>query len=230
LTTWASFEFQRPDEGKAFSSADNGAIHLALIQTIGFVDQQKCFNMYHDLRARVDNLKPYYKFVGCARWLLGPGRRWEIKGDISGVITIHNRFHGWALDGYTVDYTFSRTESPPFHHGIKDQDNVKKWYTPIDCEVHVVRVGYHEETPSELYQRMYHAEEHFAILDRHKDHDSRDIPRWNLLHCIGTWSCYPLKDEETPEERGYEFIKPYEQWDDPGSVILPVRTHPRTID
>ena len=60
-------------------STDNGAIHLALmIWFIGMNDTRvmECTSLYYKLKDEVTNLDPYWKFVYCARKVLGMGE-WE---------------------------------------------------------------------------------------------------------------------------------------------------------
>lgn len=89
----------------AFHSSDNGAIHLVLLQVIGFYSTHDCFDLYHTLNAPTSNLQPYFKFVSCTRYLQGPSRRWRVRqGAVAGTITVWNRWHGWAIDGFMVHH------------------------------------------------------------------------------------------------------------------------------
>ena len=107
LQQWADYDFQMPP---GFSSADNGAIHMAMLQAIGIMDM-KCMNEYHKLTALVNDLKPYFHFVACTRRVLGPSRRWIVQNSLnpvsplSGSITILNRYHGFCIDGFIVGQT-----------------------------------------------------------------------------------------------------------------------------
>ena len=104
LQLWSDFQYQKPP---GFSSGDNGAIHLALLQAIGHVDPT-CVREYQSLTASVDNLQPYFHFVRCTRIALGPSRRWVVENSIgidsplSGSLTVLNRYHGFCVDGFIV--------------------------------------------------------------------------------------------------------------------------------
>ena len=74
LRMWADLEYSQP---KGFSSADNGAIHVALMKWFQGVKNDskasQCIKDYQELKEDVMNLKPYNKFVNCARTALGLG-------------------------------------------------------------------------------------------------------------------------------------------------------------
>ena len=75
LRTWADYGFVIP---KGFSSADNGAIHLVLLQALG-IPAPACVRAYESLVALSDDLRSYFEFVGCTRRAMGPAsRRWEV--------------------------------------------------------------------------------------------------------------------------------------------------------
>ena len=71
LHKWANLEYGQP---KGFSSADNGAIHVALMAWFKGAENSKameCMDQYNNLEANVTNLVPYNDFVNCARVALG---------------------------------------------------------------------------------------------------------------------------------------------------------------
>ena len=68
LRRWANYEFSRPP---GFSSADNGAIHVALLEYFGLA--RKCVKRFYKLTADAMDLHPYFSFVSCARHALGMG-------------------------------------------------------------------------------------------------------------------------------------------------------------
>ena len=73
LKAWADLEFDKP---KGFSSADNGAIHVALMKWFKGINDTKsneCIADYKSLEADVLNLNPYYNFLNCTRGALGIG-------------------------------------------------------------------------------------------------------------------------------------------------------------
>ena len=55
LKMWAELEFSEPI---GFNSADNGAIHIALLKQ--FDIGNKCIEQYSGLNTTVDNLKPFF--------------------------------------------------------------------------------------------------------------------------------------------------------------------------
>ena len=70
LRGWATWARRIP---RGFSSADNGAIHLHLIQMLGLEESGgKCHQQYNNLVDGVNNLDPYFAFVQCCRDVLGP--------------------------------------------------------------------------------------------------------------------------------------------------------------
>ena len=68
LKMWAELEFSEPI---GFNSADNGAIHIALLKQ--FDIGNKCIEQYNGLNTTVDNLKPFFIVIHCARQALGMG-------------------------------------------------------------------------------------------------------------------------------------------------------------
>ena len=87
LKMWADLEFLAP---KGFSSSDNGAIHVALMKWFIGINKtrvKQCISIYNALEDpleepfKVSNLKPYWKFVNCARRTLGMGE-WEGAYDV----------------------------------------------------------------------------------------------------------------------------------------------------
>ncbi|CAD7957403.1 unnamed protein product [Amoebophrya sp. A120] len=83
LRQWAAWEFHRPENGAAFSSADNGAIHVAVPEALG-IPASRCETAFNNLHARVDNLSPYAKVIGCVREHLGMGSAAAPKSDAVG--------------------------------------------------------------------------------------------------------------------------------------------------
>merc|ERR1712242_645051 len=60
-----------------YSSYDNGALHLLLIQKFKLAGSEKCAKLYNELNVPMEswsqgyNLSQYWEFVGCAHKLLG---------------------------------------------------------------------------------------------------------------------------------------------------------------
>ncbi|CAE7781001.1 unnamed protein product [Symbiodinium sp. CCMP2592] len=64
LMRWAKYYDRRP---KGFSSADNGAIQLVVMETLRVEGFDTCFNMYENLTSSVSNLQPYWDYVHCTK-------------------------------------------------------------------------------------------------------------------------------------------------------------------
>ncbi|CAD7942655.1 unnamed protein product [Amoebophrya sp. A120] len=69
LRQWASWEQERP---QGYSSADNGAIHLAVPEALG-IPMSHCQEKFATLTAYVSNLTPYANVLKCVREHLGMG-------------------------------------------------------------------------------------------------------------------------------------------------------------
>lgn len=130
LQHWASYEYIVP---RGFSSADNGAIHLALLHALAIQGRQRCRDLYCRLEADVTDLEPYYHFVACTKRLLGPARTYHAyepthvrkkendSKNPAGTIVIFPRLFGFAVDARVHGYTKLRNLHP-LHHGIKSDD------------------------------------------------------------------------------------------------------------
>ena len=101
LLRWSTFEFHAPKD--SFTSSDNGALHLVLLEYLQLEDSKHCFDIYHSLPKMSKYaskpfgwLSPYYDFVACCREKLGPGRRWLVQKEQKGVITVLNRYRFFA--------------------------------------------------------------------------------------------------------------------------------------
>ena len=69
---WADYEAERPP---GFSSADNRAIHLHLVRTLGLehLKSGACAQLCYNLTAPITNLETYFEYVGCTRQLVKEG-------------------------------------------------------------------------------------------------------------------------------------------------------------
>jgi hypothetical protein len=143
LRKWANYEFGRPP---GFSSADNGAIHVALLDY--FHLGKNCVVDFYKLTADVTNLHPFFAFVSCARHALGMGSFED--GEYLGMgkflgnneefrkngvvlvkseglsVEIYPRGHGWMQDFMFGNPSQLKVKSlrehravPVFLHGIK---------------------------------------------------------------------------------------------------------------
>ena len=120
LMRWADYEAEIPP---GFSSADNGAIHLHLVRTLGFepLKISACAQMYYNLTSDVTNLGPYFDFVGCTRQLVKAGT--YVSEDQALSIRIMKKETAWVVDrhkdGYGEDGHGPGGVGTVFHHGVK---------------------------------------------------------------------------------------------------------------
>lgn len=122
LMGWASWESKRPP---GFSSADNGALHVHLLEVLGLDDSfRRCNKLYMNLTADVMNLNPYFEYIECARTQT-PAGVYKSKGDNSLSIRIIPKGQAWVVDGVYDPDSLSNMEAPVFHHGVKLEGNRK---------------------------------------------------------------------------------------------------------
>lgn len=123
LYTWARYAVYQPP---GFSSADNGAIHLAIITEIGFKDTRNCWLLYLNLihgQEHKDWWSDYFRYIACTRELLGPPRHWKTSG---AKILILPARRAWVIDFYSLSN--NTNDFYPWAHGVK---NFEKIYTGI---------------------------------------------------------------------------------------------------
>ena len=188
LAQWADFGFRQP---VGFSSADNGALHLLLLEVLRLKKQQVCHQLYYNLKASVNDLVPYYSFVACTRRVLGPSRRWEVVvlGVGSGHITILNRFHGWAVDWNRLHVS----SVIPFAHGVKNASTIDSLnFDVAKCKI--------KKKPSSLRVAGAAALRSEKAVAQLKLFPFRLVPRWPIAHCLGNFSCRPLEDDEEDQK------------------------------
>lgn len=145
LRGWANHEFSRPP---GYSSYDNGAIHVALLEYFGL--GRECVKEFQNLTANAKNLHPYFSFVSCARHELGMGSFED--GEYLGMgkflgnneefrkngavlvkrgglsVKIYPRGYGWMQDFSYGNPIQLKTQSlkekrtvPVFMHGVKKE-------------------------------------------------------------------------------------------------------------
>lgn len=119
LMEWAAYEQRRPP---GFSSADNGAIHLHLLRSLGFEEAKTngaCEKMYNNLTEPVTNMDPYWAYVACTRKKTQPGT--YTSSELS--VRILKRDTAWVMDGafdmYGREGHGPAGVGPIFHHGVK---------------------------------------------------------------------------------------------------------------
>ncbi|CAK0871263.1 unnamed protein product, partial [Prorocentrum cordatum] len=123
LRRWAWYNTVMPRGG--FSSSDNGAIHLLVMETVQVEGYDRCFNLYRKLDRGVNDLSKYWEFVKCTHGAIGPPRAWQMK---SGSLIVWPRLQFFVVDGMFVNKLASDDIGPVMHHGIKDAKDVTTHY------------------------------------------------------------------------------------------------------
>lgn len=122
LRTWAGYENQKPVKG-GYSSADNGALHLHLLRSMGLelkFPPGKCADLWTNLSERVTNLTQYWAYVTCTREHLPEDTHLE-----NGALSVRILSKGTAfvidynMDTYGIDGSGLAGGGPVFHHGVK---------------------------------------------------------------------------------------------------------------
>lgn len=123
LRGWAKYEFFPPP---GFSSADNGALHIHLLRSLGieeFKKQGKCGRMYANLQKGVNDLSDYWDYVHCSRETLVTDEHNKSenstysKGDFS--LRLLPRKTGFVVDTNHDNVERFDKHGPVFHHGVK---------------------------------------------------------------------------------------------------------------
>lgn len=177
LMAWAERMYNTP---KGYSSADNGALHLHVIETLGLRGAQTCADLYYHLVAEVTHLKPYYEFVHCTLNLLGPPRKWRISG--GGSLLIWPKFHFFVADGYLFENHASSVAGPIFHHGYK----ARAW------EPSAVHLTYYED----LGRCKLNVGRHWDAK-RFGEKAAQHVPS-ELRQCTSKFECKTLGNEDSP--------------------------------
>jgi len=137
LHHWAHLRSRKPP---GFSSADNGALHVMLVNVLELEGAQHVNELYGNLTASVDNLEPYWNFIRSAKNALGPPRSWRLDSTSFGhrhcrgfwsspcILTIWPRMQFFVDDGVYLGKKASSLAGPVMHHGIKDANDVQGHY------------------------------------------------------------------------------------------------------
>merc|ERR1712232_122668 len=143
LRNWAKYNFEMP---RGFSSSDNGAIHLVVMETMRLHGVDKCRKLYKALDRPVSELDKYWAFVKCTTDALGPPRKWQMR---NGTLTVWPRLQFYVSDGVYWDKWASDAVGPVMHHGIKDgKDVVQHYFEYVDrCHFNFAKV---QKEPEEL--------------------------------------------------------------------------------
>lgn len=212
---WVTYEKIMPP---GFSSTDNGAIHLAILDVLGIQGRELCRDLYRNLSADVTDLGPYYEFVACTKALLGPprtyttrltahddlitpaevGRRNESDDGqkVVGKVVIFPRFFGFVVDAMVYGISGTRNLHP-FHHGLKNA-NWKDSYLDTDargrnsgCRTFTENSTISDEEMGSIIRQS----DHFVLGCR--EGPFARVPRWGHLDegCYARLWCGPLEEE-----------------------------------
>eukprot|EP00747_Dinoflagellata_sp_TGD_P145598 gnl/TRDRNA2_/TRDRNA2_176603_c1_seq13.p1 gnl/TRDRNA2_/TRDRNA2_176603_c1~~gnl/TRDRNA2_/TRDRNA2_176603_c1_seq13.p1 ORF type:complete len:440 (+),score=34.40 gnl/TRDRNA2_/TRDRNA2_176603_c1_seq13:69-1388(+) len=210
LEEWAKYFDKRPS---GFSSADNGALHPAIVSTLltggeipesKLEDAKQCIAKYHNLVTDVQNLEPYWDFTKTCTRALGQPRVWLVNSsssnadsDSRGGIAIWPRYSFFVVDGMYINNKFSEDAGPVMHHGVKNATMMSELhYTDVDrCELrkdmHISR--------DEMGQNLLVSARGYGEANREK--------HWHVLGkscpqcietCLPNFSCRPLEHCEIP--------------------------------
>eukprot|EP00927_Polykrikos_kofoidii_P046521 TRINITY_DN40738_c0_g1_i1.p1 TRINITY_DN40738_c0_g1~~TRINITY_DN40738_c0_g1_i1.p1 ORF type:complete len:682 (+),score=56.37 TRINITY_DN40738_c0_g1_i1:151-2046(+) len=178
LIGWANRMSRIP---KGYSSADNGALHVHVIETLQLNKSDICVKKYSKLVADVTNLGPYFDFVNCAKGLLGPPRKWRVSGGAH--LVIWPKLHFFVVDGMYLNSRGSNSGGPVFHHGYK----ARAW------EATAVHRTYYRDLPR-------------CKLDHSRLKSTRDLGLLASGHvskhmksCVLSFSCKPLGPDDPPK-------------------------------
>eukprot|EP00440_Ansanella_granifera_P001065 gb/GFBE01001148.1/.p1 GENE.gb/GFBE01001148.1/~~gb/GFBE01001148.1/.p1 ORF type:complete len:397 (+),score=77.09 gb/GFBE01001148.1/:1-1191(+) len=190
LMRWANYYHKQP---KGWSSYDNGAIQLVVMETVQVEGFKTCSDMYHGLTNwSVDDLNPYWDYIHCTKEALGPARAWKLN---NGSLTLWPRFEFFVADGIFLNSKASEDVGPIMHHGIKDPDQVTDLYYQdlSQCQIsktNIIRSA--EELGTAALSMAQGYPEYFP--EGHRCKQCAD-------HCMKTFSCEPLDDAELPRPR-----------------------------
>lgn len=177
LMEWADRYNKIP---KGYSSADNGAVHLQLLDTLQLQGREKCRNHYNALVAPVTDLGPYFQFVNCVKHLLGRPRHWRVKAGES--LVIWPKFHFFVADGFYLNNRGSNEGGPVLHHGYKK----RSWEPDSVHRTYFKDLG-HCKLDS---KRLVSVSTLSSLATQYCD--------GGMKNCIGKFSCKPLDNSAKP--------------------------------
>eukprot|EP00747_Dinoflagellata_sp_TGD_P109200 gnl/TRDRNA2_/TRDRNA2_170605_c0_seq3.p1 gnl/TRDRNA2_/TRDRNA2_170605_c0~~gnl/TRDRNA2_/TRDRNA2_170605_c0_seq3.p1 ORF type:complete len:540 (-),score=83.89 gnl/TRDRNA2_/TRDRNA2_170605_c0_seq3:91-1539(-) len=186
LMEWANFIDRRP---RGYSSEDNGAIHILLIERLELKGAAHCADVYSKLVSNIPGGEEYFTFVNCALNLIGKPRTYHLR---DGAITLWPRLHFFVADGPYTNFFASNDLGPVMHHGIKNPDYPRNHYFANleKCELNeekVLRPDEHFGLQVLRLARVY--PQHFEKGDQCSQ---------CLERCMQTLGCPPLKNSEDP--------------------------------
>lgn len=188
LMRWANYYYKKP---AGFSSADNGAIELVVMETVQVEGFQTCFDMYRGLGLDVTpaNDKQYWDYIHCTKQALGPARAWKMQ---NGSLTVWPRLEFFAVDGVYMNKHASNEIGPVMHHGIKNASDVTGfYYEDLDhCRVNAKNVllsatdiGLQALSLARGYPEYFPAGDNCSQC---------------VKHCMMNFACMPLENSEEP--------------------------------
>jgi hypothetical protein len=207
LMRWAEFMFLQP---AGFSSADNGAIHLHLVQSLELEGAAHCRKLYSELHTQgTSDLNDYFRFVNCTKSLLGPPRLWRTSD--GGSIAFWGKLHFFVADGVYLGQLSSDYFGPIFHHGIKQTKVVTEHYFSNlgQCEINAViahrtREQYEHTVVHQAKWLTGHLPQWPYLVQFPKgpvtsDCDEKDPYNPCLKKCMSNLSCPLLRNNEEPK-------------------------------
>jgi len=125
LMGWAQYYWHQP---KGFSSADNGAIHVHILESLGVPGHDDCRKAYQNLVSLVPGGSEYFHFVNCFREKLqavhGGTRASSYlvhSTNRNGSIALFPEKSNWVVDVHHAHY--SESQGPVFLHGVKKRSD-----------------------------------------------------------------------------------------------------------
>ncbi|CAK9092818.1 unnamed protein product [Durusdinium trenchii] len=188
LRNWASFKWRRPP---GFSSADNGALHVALMEALERPEATRVAELYGNLTAMVEDLTPYWHFVEEAMVYL-TARHWHMEdtklGHLCGrpcVLSIWPRMSFFVDDGVYLNRHGSSI-GPVMHHGIKDPQDLPRYFADLDaCRANRGADGAWV-SPEQLGQ------EALRLAEGYRDLYQQGFCEQCAQHCVASFTCAPL--------------------------------------
>eukprot|EP00929_Paragymnodinium_shiwhaense_P070390 TRINITY_DN3564_c2_g1_i2.p1 TRINITY_DN3564_c2_g1~~TRINITY_DN3564_c2_g1_i2.p1 ORF type:complete len:826 (-),score=190.34 TRINITY_DN3564_c2_g1_i2:219-2696(-) len=190
LMEWANYEYKRPP---GYSSSDNGALHVHVLEFLQLPGAKKCRDAYSKLRKHDPGGPEYWEFITGTKNALGPPRRWRVPGEPNGTLTVWPRLHFFVMDGVYSSLTASNYLGPVMHHGIKNADIVKQryWKSLQRCELNSKVVL---RSASQYGGMLLGLARSYPQFYKKGNKCKQCVER-----CVKTLSCKPLEHDESEE-------------------------------
>lgn len=201
LRRWALLRSRKPP---GFSSADNGALHVALVNILELEGAENVSALYSNLTALVDNLDPYWDFVRAAEKVLGPPRAWNLANTAFGqktctwsdscVLTIWPRMNFFVDDGVYLGQKANGLIGPVMHHGIKNAHDVEHHYyqNVWSCTI---------DAGASLVDQSSFGHQAWQIAAGYPELYPQGLgcagPQCAEA-CVSNFTCFPLDDDDEP--------------------------------